>query len=513
MIFQSIRWRLQLWHGIILFAVLAGFGLTAYRLQHANELRRVDQELQQRLGPLLDALRRPPPGGPGRPDDPRPGGFEPNDRARGGPPLPDASGEVPPPREFRLGPNRRILFEGGTNAFYYVVWLREGRELSRSASAPPNVIRPERVGGMRPAPTIRARGTMRELYQFTPGGECLLVGRSIASELANLHQFAVVLSGLGGAVLVLGLTGGWWLATRAIRPIDDISAAASKIATGDLSHRINTDNTDNELGQLAGVLNSTFARLEAAFLRQQQFTADASHELRTPIAVILSQTQATLARERTPGDYRETIEACQRAAQRMRTLTESLLALARLDAGPEELNRQRFDLSQTARDCVALLGPLAGERGITIRCELATAECFGDPERLGQVITNLLTNAVLHNKSPGEVSITTSEENDSAVLKVADAGPGISAEDLPRIFDRFYRSDKSRTGATGGTGLGLAICKAIADAHGGTLDAASTLGQGSTFTLRIPRPTGQQGSGGSSGLRSGEAHFQTDPAA
>jgi two-component system, OmpR family, sensor kinase len=492
MIFHSIRWRLQLWHGIILFVVLAGFGLTAYRFQHANELRRVDQELHQRLGPVLDALRRPPPGGPGRPGEPKPGGFEPDERVRRGPPPRQTGGEFPPPLEFRLGPNRGMLFEGDTNAFYYVVWLRDGREIGRSASAPSDVIRPERVGGMRQVPTIHGRGMMRELHQFIPGGECVLVGRSIAPELANLRQFAVVLSGLGGAILVLGLAGGWWLATRAIRPIDDISAAAARIATGDLSHRINTDDTDNELGQLAGVLNSTFARLEAAFVRQQQFTADASHELRTPIAVILSQAQATLARERTPGEYRETIEACQRAAQRMRTLTESLLALARLDAGQERMNCQRFDLSQTTRDCVALLGSLAGERGITIRCELAAAECFGDPERLGQVVTNLLTNAILHNKNPGEVSVTTREENDFAVLIIADAGPGISAEDLPRVFDRFYRADTSRTGATGGTGLGLAICKAIADAHGGTLEAASTLGQGSTFTLRIPGLTGQQ---------------------
>jgi len=492
MILQSIRWRLQLWHGIILFVVLAGFGFTAYRLQHANELRRVDQELQQRLGPVLEAVRRPlpggpgGPGGPGRPGEPRPGGFEPDDRGRRGPPPRDAGGEFPLPREFRLGGNRAALFEGDTNAFYYVVWLRDGRELSRSATAPSDIARPDRVGAIGPAPTIRARGTMRELYQFTPPGDCLLVGRSISPELANLRQFALVLSGLGGAVLVLGLAGGWWLATRAIRPIDDISAAAAQIATGDLSHRINTDSTDNELGQLAGVLNSTFARLEAAFARQQQFTADASHELRTPIAVILSQTQATLARERTPGEYRETIEACQRAAQRMRALTESLLALARLDAGQEKLNRQHFDLSQTARDCVALLRPLAEERDITIRCELAPAECFGDSECLAQVITNLLTNAILHNKSNGDVSVTARQENDFVLLTVADSGPGISAEDLPRIFERFYRADKSRTGATGGTGLGLAICKAIADAHGGALEVASTLGQGSTFTLRIP---------------------------
>ena len=501
MIFHSIRWRLQIWHGLILVTVLAGFGFTAYRLQYSNELRRVDQELQQRLGPVLEPLRRGQPGervgpggpgerggfsGPGRPGDQRPGAGGPADRGRRGPPSRDAGGEFPPLREFRLGPGRAALFEGDPNAFYYVVWLRDGHELSRSATAPADVRLPERIGSIGLAPMIRMRGKIREFYQFTPPGECILVGRSIAPELANLHQFALVLTGLGGAVLVLGLAGGWWLATRAIRPIDDISATASKIATGDLSHRINTDDTDNELGQLAGVLNSTFARLESAFARQQQFTADASHELRTPIAVILSQTQATLARERSSGEYRDSLEACQRAAQRMRRLTESLLALARLDAGQDALKRERIDLSRIAKECSDLLRPLAEEHRITLHSELTAAECLGDSESLAQVVTNFLTNAILHNQSDGEVRVTTRRENDVVLLTVADSGPGIPAEDLPRIFERFYRADQSRTRATGGTGLGLAICKAIVDAHGGTLEVASTPGQGSAFTLRMP---------------------------
>jgi heavy metal sensor kinase len=349
-----------------------------------------------------------------------------------------------------------------------------------------DVPRPRHPGTVQPASRIRLRGTLRELWQFTPPGESIVVGRSITPELANSRQLALVLSGLGGAVLILGLAGGWWLATRAIRPIDDISAAAARIATGDLSHRINSAHTDNELGQLAGVLNSTFDRLEAAFARQQQFTADASHELRTPIAVILSQTQATLARGRNPAEYREALEACQRAAQRMRLLTESLLTLARLDAGRETAKRERVDLGQIARGCVELLEPLARERGITIRCELATTDCPGDSERLAQVITNLLSNAILHNRSDGEVRVTSRREKDSVLLVVADSGPGIPVEDLPRLFERFYRVDKSRTGVTGGTGLGLAICKVIVDAHGGTLEVASAPGQGSTFTLRLP---------------------------
>lgn len=489
MVFNSIRWRLQLWHGLILLVVLAGFGFTAHRLQRANELRRVDQELQQRLGPAMEAMRRPPPGergGPGGPGGPRSGRGEGDDRGRRGPPPREADGELQPQREFRLGPNRAALFEGDTNAFYYVAWSRDAREWSRSVSAPATVPLPERASTNRTTPTMRMRGTLRELYQFTPPGECVVVGRSIAPELDNLDQLALWLSALGGAVLILGLAGGWWLATRAIRPIHDISAAATKIATGDLTHRINTDKTDNELGQLAAILNSTFARLESSFERQRQFTADASHELRTPVAVILSQTQATLARERTPAEYRETLEACQRAAQRMRALTESLLVLARLDAGHEARKRERAELSQIVRDSVELLRPLAEERCIMIQSELVAAECPGDSQQLAQVVTNLLTNAILHNKHGGEAHITTRREQDDVVLTIADNGPGIPAEDLPRLFERFYRADKSRTGATGGTGLGLAISKAIIEAHGGSIEVISTVGSGTTFTVRLP---------------------------
>ncbi len=489
MIFHSIRWRLQLWHGLILLVVLAGFGFTAYRLQYANELRRVDQELQQRLGPVMQAMRRPPPGGPGAPGRPggqRPGEGEAEGGSRRGPPPSQAGGEFSPPRELRLGPNRAALFEGDTNAFYYVVWLRDGREWNRSATAGVGVPLPERVRATRLTATTRMRGTMRELYEFTPPGECILVGRSIALEVDSLRQLALGLVSLGGIVLLLGLAGGWWLATRAIRPIHDISTAASRISAGNLSHRIDTQDTDTELGQLASVLNSTFSRLEASFERQQQFTADASHELRTPVAVILSQTQATLARERNPAEYRETLEACQRAAQRMRALTESLLVLARIDAGEESKTRERLDLGPAVRGCVELLRPLANERQVTLRCDLQPSECLGDSEQLAQVITNLVTNAILHNKSGGEATISTRREQQWAILTVADTGPGIPAEHLPRVFERFYRADKSRSGATGGTGLGLAISKAIVETHGGNVEVATEQGAGSTFTVRLP---------------------------
>jgi signal transduction histidine kinase len=262
----------------------------------------------------------------------------------------------------------------------------------------------------------------------------------------------------GAGVLALGLAGGWWLASRAIRPIDAISATAARIAAGDLSQRIDTTGTDNELGRLAGVLNATFARLEAAFAQQARFTSDASHELRTPLAVMLSQTQTALARERPVQEYREALEACQRAAQRMRRLSESLLDLARLDSGDERMARTPLDLARVAREAGELLAPLFEERAVGLVSDLPAARCRGDAERIGQVVTNLLKNAIDFGRPGGEVRLAARTEADEVVLTVSDTGVGIRPEDLPHVFERFYRADASRRGGDGRTGLGLAIC-------------------------------------------------------
>jgi two-component system, OmpR family, sensor kinase len=512
MIFNSIRWRLQAWYGLILVAVLAGFGLTAYHVARENQLRRIDQDLDQRLMALLRPLppNRPPGRSLGQPPD---GPLEP-------PPEPPRDEPRNPMRNDRrfgsadfLVTVRAAVQQGGTlessqtNTFYYVLWQEDGSILARSPGAPADVPAPERVGLSEPQapqprdafekgpstnagpaafPEARTRGQMRELFRFLPRGQCVLVGRSLAPDLAAMRRLALWLAAAGASVLVLGLAGGWWVATRAIRPIEAISATAVKIAGGDLSHRINAADTDSELGRLAGVLNSTFARLEAAFNQQARFTSDASHELRTPVSVILSQTQTALSRERPGPEYREALEACQRAARRMKSLTESLLELARLDAGQEPMKQERFDLRRVAGECVEMVRPLAAERGIQIHCDVAAMDCLGDAGRIGQVVTNLLTNAIYFNRDQGEVRLSARTEGDAVLLTVADTGQGIPAEDVPHLFERFYRADKSRSRIQGRNGLGLAICKAIVDAHGGSIAVSSHVGAGSTFTVRLP---------------------------
>jgi two-component system, OmpR family, sensor kinase len=269
-----------------------------------------------------------------------------------------------------------------------------------------------------------------------------------------------------------------------LRPIENISAAAVKISAGDLSQRINVAEAESELGKLAAVLNSTFARLESAFAQQKQFASDAAHELRTPVSVILTQTQTALNREREAADYKQTVEACQRAAQRMRKLIGALLELARLDAGQEQLKRLPLDFSKTIADCIELIRPLADERGVKIFTELAPLEISGDSERLTQVVTNLLTNAIQYNHDGGEARVKLESQSGLAILTVSDTGAGISREDLPRVFERFYRADKSRAG--GNAGLGLAISKAIVAAHGGAIEVASEENAGATFIVRLP---------------------------
>ncbi len=562
MIFNSIRWRLQAWHGLILFVVLSGFGLTAFQVARDNQWRRINQELEQRLGFLAFSLMSPPRAHPPRWRTSAAGvGDSQIDHRADARPAPEEMGEAGPPPDgrrrphpgFRMNPEafcerlnrsleRRIAAEAGqTNTFYFVAWGGDGKELKRSPGAPGNVPRPENVrpvqapgafgrlsnhqevmavrqvvatqpsgspsplppngaerarappargrglGPMTPlAPGMRTRGDYREAYKFLPFGACLLVGRSMAPEMAAMRRLAYWLVGAGAGVLMIGLAGGWWVASRAIRPIDAISQTAVKIAAGDLAQRINTADTESELGRLASVLNSTFARLEAAFAHQSRFTTDASHELRTPVSVILCQTQTVLSRERSGAEYREALQACQRAAQRMRHLTQSLLELARLDAGQAAIQREGFDLARAARESMELVRPLAAERGVELRGELTSVQCRGDAERLGQVVTNLLTNAIHFNRDHGEVRVSTGRENGSAILSVADTGQGIPPEDLPHIFERFYRVDKSRSRIQGRTGLGLAICKAIIDAHSGVIEVSSQPGIGSSFTVKLP---------------------------
>ena len=492
---RSLRWRLQAWHGFLLVCLVSGLMTGFYVFERREKLQAIDAELADAMTPMLPRYAPPSNSGPGlrgpgnrgqRPP-PREGDFKgppadalpPQDGPPGGPDsMRPRAPQAPEDRE-------RALLSLNSGRIYFVAWAEGGELLASATNAPAGITRPqpERANQGR---VIRTRDGYRELTQFVPSGRAVLVGTSLSGAMTQLHQLALALVMIGGGIVIAGFAVGWWLATRALRPIEEISRTAGEIAAGDLSQRINASETESELGQLAAVLNDTFARLQITFEQQRQFTSDAAHELRTPVSVILTQVQSTLNKERSSAEYRETLEACQRAATRMKKLVESLLELARLDAGQAAGRREPMDLARCAAECVDLVRPLAEERKIQLHSDLATAPCVGDADQLTLVITNLLTNAVHYNREGGEVRISTRSENGSAIVTVSDNGPGIAPEHLPRIFDRFYRADAARTSSQGRTGLGLAITKSIIEAHGGTIEVTSEPGKGSSFQVRLP---------------------------
>lgn len=448
---RSIRWRLQLWHGALLAAVLLGFGLTGYHLERARQWRRIDEGLQARIAVLVEALRVAPERGQERRRNP----------------------------ELRLSEAHAALF-GDEPGHYYAIWMQGKEPVLSSANAPRDLPRPGKGEAV-----VRMRGQWREAFLFAAPVDCVLVGRSIGAEQADLARWAALLAAVGAGVFAGALVVGGWLVGRALRPIEEISQAAARIGEGDLSRRIDAGEAASELARLVAVLNTSFARLEAAFAQQGRFTADAAHELRTPVAVILAQTQSVLARERPASEYRESLEACERAAQRMRALVDSLLELARLDAGQEPLRLEPSDLAALAEEALAFVRPLAAARQIVLESELAPAPCRGDAERLGRVLASLLSNAIEYNVHGGRVRVCTGLEGERAVLRVSNTGPGISPEGRARLFERFYRADQARTGG-GHSGLGLAIAQAIVRAHGGELGLEVGAGEWTTFAVRLP---------------------------
>lgn len=491
---HTIRGRLLLWFAVLLGLILGGFGFTATQLHRISGEQRIDDELQRRVTALQVDWRSsvPPGGGAGgrggkggkggkRPGPPDRKGRDSHDEGR---PLPD---DGPPPEniQLRLSADSAAMFQGAGTGYYYVGWTNRGRVLAQSGNAPADVPFPrEEVTGRTYS---RTRGIFREMYHVTVQGDCVLAGISTADLVAARRRLAWWLTGAGAGVLLIGLSGGWIIVRRSLRPVHEISAAATRIANGALAERVKVEDDRNELGALAAVLNSTFARLEAAISDEKSFTSDASHELRTPLTVLLTETQRSRARERTAAEYRQTIDVCHDTAQEMKRLVESLLELARLDAGQDSITHTRFDLATAATQAAQSLRPLAQERGLTITFELQPAPALGDADRIRRVAVNLIQNAIRYNRPDGTIHVTTSADETHAILTVSDTGVGIGPEDLPHIFKRFHRADKARSRSEGNSGLGLAICKSIVDAHHGSIDVRSSPGDGTTFTVRIPR--------------------------
>jgi len=446
---RSIRWQLQAWHGLLLAVILGGLGITAWHFERSHQLEALDQELQSLMAVLSNSNR--PKGKTGSP---------------GG-------------RDLLMTAEVASKFEPG-GRFYYGIWLKNGEPFTASPGAPDPLPRPpDQMSG------VRQRGSLREAF-FSPAPEDIyLVGTSVEPIDARVWRVAGMLTAVGVAIWAVGMLVGAWFIGRSLRPIEAISATAAGIAEGDFSRRIDIRETESELGALAQTLNATFARLDAVFARQSRFTADAAHELRTPVTVLLTHIQNTLLADDLSPDNREALEACQRAAQRMRKLIESLLQLARFDAGSELLEYKSCDLAQIAREGIELTRPLAIQKGLSFDASLTESRFLGDPDRISQVLVNLLSNAVLYNRPDGRIVVFTRVERNHVICSVTNTGQGIPEADRPHLFERFYRADSART-ATGRSGLGLAISRAIAHAHGGQIEALCGMDE-TSFVVRLPR--------------------------
>ena len=291
-----------------------------------------------------------------------------------------------------------------------------------------------------------------------------------------------LLAGVPLVVLVAGLSG-YFLAGRALAPIDQITRTARRISAEDLSARLDMPATDDEVGRLAATFDAMLARLDESFQRERQFVADASHELRTPLAALQAIFGVIREKRRTPKEYEQALADLAEETDRMRLLTEDLLHLARGD-GRQPTAREVVDLSTLLRDVTDSLRPLAKAKGLALACIVPGGLALtGDGDSLIRLFANLLDNAIKYT-AQGGVTVSAGRAPDGMLsVTVADTGSGIPAEHLPHVFDRFYRADPART--SGGAGLGLAIALEIARAHGGTIELASQVGKGTTATVQL----------------------------
>ena len=290
-------------------------------------------------------------------------------------------------------------------------------------------------------------------------------------------------------LLVLGSLGGLWLSSRALRPVDKLTEDARAITASDLSRRLEVPDARDELRRLSETLNLMLDRIENSFQQVRRFTDDASHELRAPVTLIHAAAEFSLRRERSSEELAESMRKILREAQRTARLIDDLLLLARSDADPTAVPLQPMDLAPILGEVAEQAAALGATRGIAVTFSQAAAPLpvNGNEGSLRRLLLILLDNAVKYTPPGGRVTLDARSEAREVVVSVADTGAGIAEEDLPRVFERFWRADKVRSREAGGAGLGLSIAKEIADRHGAALTVSSRLGQGSTFTLVLPR--------------------------
>jgi heavy metal sensor kinase len=454
--FLPIRWRLAAWYfctlGAILTFVAAGSWLTMRRsLEHA-----LDLGLTHQLNGLRDYIAK---SGAARPED------------------------LPP----RLAP-----ISGMSDLFR--VYDAEGRLICESTTLTSRHLR-------LPAPddadsTVRYRSaasafSLRLAYQRYRLGQhtiTLEVGDPVRKFETALQELTTALWLSLPILLAIGSLGGFWLSARALQPVDQLTKDARAITATDLSRRLAVPPAKDELRRLSETLNVMLDRIENSFRQVRRFTADASHELRAPVTLIHTAAEFSLRRKRSAEELEDGMRKILREAQRTARLIDDLLVLARADSDPTAFVLKPMDLAAVLDEVAEQAGVLAAPHGVSVTSHRAPGalRVNGDEASLRRLLLILVDNAVKYTPAGGHLTFDARTEGDEILVAVADSGAGIAEEDLPRVFERFWRASKVRSRELGGAGLGLSIAKEIADRHGARLAAASQLERGSTFTLVLP---------------------------
>jgi heavy metal sensor kinase len=474
---RSIRFRLTIWHACLLTAVFVVLGTLLY-IQLGNYLEDTFLDTQSRRAQQIGAtltLRAP--------------NLDPEGIAR------ELTSIYAPEHS-----NRFIRITRDNGSLLYI-------------SGPPNdqSFDPREVPPVEPSP--RREFTRK---QEMPGGPPLLIAASkvatpgsgsflvetgvSAAPIETMLSRLLVLLSFGLPVVVLvAAGGGYLLVRRSLRPVDEIANKADIITQHNLSESLPVTHTGDELERLSISLNRMIVRLDDAFQNSKRFVADASHELRTPLTILRGELESLAQEERIPAPERERLGSLLEEAERLSKIVERLFALSRLDAGEARTQWVEFDLADLAAVTVEQMRLLAEDRKISLSCEsVEKVHIGGDRARMKQVVVNLLDNAIKYTSEGGAVRLKVSVSGPCAVLEVTDTGVGIHPDDLPHIFGRFYRADKTRSRQPDGAGLGLAIVKSICNAHGGEVEVESAVGRGTRILAKFPlvsRTTGPFRSG------------------
>ncbi|MDP2660754.1 MAG: HAMP domain-containing sensor histidine kinase [Dehalococcoidia bacterium] len=458
-----IRWRLALGYSVFLALALLALGLAAYVLLSHSLLGELDQALVLRAAEIQRSLRIT--GDSLNPQIATEGLEQAQDNLS----LPD--------------PYVQVLDTQGA------VVLSSSNLRGQQLPVDPLVVMD--ALDTKPSTTVLLTASGQGIRVFsTPiiHGERVIgvvqVGESLYSTDSSLRGLSYILAlGILGTWILFSV-GGWLLAGRALNPLSEISQAAEHIgATGDFGQRIAYNGPKDELGVLASTFNQMIARIQKTFDAQRQFVGDASHELGSPLTVIRGNLDL-LKRNLPEQDRLECQGAMEREASRMDRIIGDLLMLAQMDGQPQG-RLQPVNMERVVRAVYRQAQPLAGKRRLCVE-QLEAAAVMGDAHQLNQAVFNLVENAVKYTPEDGAVTLSLQANGPWLLARVADTGIGIPQEEIPHIFDRFYRVDKARSRAKGGTGLGLAIVKAISEAHGGRVTVESAPGKGSVFTLWLP---------------------------